>query len=669
MSSGAGTKFETITEEGLLGGGDMKTIRKTILQTLLVVVASLGMVGAGSAQFNSNNADVRDIVRRIQTDITNLQNSAQNAADRGNYRMNELNQLLVDLETATNQFDRRLSYRRATTDDARLVLDRARPIDNLFANNRGSRSGTFGDWQRLRTDLDQLAQAYNLNWQWTSDAGYPGGTYPGGYNSSNLTDIQLRQLVQRINSRTTTFSRSLRDDLNRRYNNDRSSLDQVRQNLSSFEMGVVEIRNRVNSRQITSADVNNLLQNAALLNNYMQNRQFSYQTQNSWSQLRSDLEQLANGFNIAWNWSTYPGNDRYPGDNRYPRGGSLTGTYQIAPSQSDDARRAIDDATRNLSQAERQRVYDSLLRRLDPPQMLAIDRRGNSVTIASTRAQQISFTADGREQVETTPGGRTVRVRAQIVGDQLSINRTGDRADDFSVNFEVTDGGRRLLVTRTLSSDRLPQTVTVRTYYDKTSDVAQLNIYDTNRESPTGVSSDVVGSFVVPNGTELVGVLNGDLTTQNVHDNDRFTLTVRSPGQYEGATIEGYVTNIDRGGRISGRSEMTLNFDTIRLRDGQSYRFAGILENVRLPNGDVVKIDNEGAVRESDQTNKTIQRTAIGTAVGAIIGAIAGGGKGAAIGAVIGAGAGAGSVYVQGRNDVELTAGTEVTVRATGPRG
>jgi hypothetical protein len=55
--------------------------------------------------------------------------------------------------------------------------------------------------------------------------------------------------------------------------------------------------------------------------------------------------------------------------------------------------------------------------------------------------------------------------------------------------------------------------------------------------------------------------------------------------------------------------------------------------------------------------------------VGAIIGAIAGGGKGAAIGAIVGAGAGAGSVYVQGRNDLDLDAGTEVTIRATGPRG
>ena len=43
--------------------------------------------------------------------------------------------------------------------------------------------------------------------------------------------------------------------------------------------------------------------------------------------------------------------------------------------------------------------------------------------------------------------------------------------------------------------------------------------------------------------------------------------------------------------------------------------------------------------------------------------------KGAAIGAVVGATAGAGSVYVQGPNDLALYPGTEVTVRATGPRG
>ena len=113
---------------------------------------------------------------------------------------------------------------------------------------------------------------------------------------------------------------------------------------------------------------------------------------------------------------------------------------------------------------------------------------------------------------------------------------------------------------------------------------------------------------------------------------------------------------------------MTLNFDTIRLRDGRSYRFAGILEAVRTARGETVRLDNEGAIREDNQTDRTVQRTAIGTAVGAIIGAIAGGGKGAAIGAIVGAGGGAGSVYVQGRDDLELEPGTELTIRSTGPR-
>ena len=176
------------------------------------------------------------------------------------------------------------------------------------------------------------------------------------------------------------------------------------------------------------------------------------------------------------------------------------------------------------------------------------------------------------------------------------------------------------------------------------------------------------GEFVIPNGTQLVAVLNNNLSTNTARDNERVTLTVRSPSQYDGATIEGYVTNVNRSGRVTGRSEMTFNFDTIRLRDGRSYRFAGIVEAVRTPGNETVRVDNEGAVREDDQTSRTIQRTAIGTAVGAIIGAIAGGGKGAAIGAVLGAGAGAGSVYVQGREDLELANGTEFTIRSTGPR-
>ena len=631
----------------------MRVIRKTIFTAFLLTLVTAGVATSAMAQLATSDAATRDVVRRIQTRTDSLQRAVQNAADRNNYRVDDIDRLILDFEAAVNQLDRRLGSRRATSSDVQTVLDRGALIDTFFANNRLG-AGSRREWQTIRTDLQQLANYYNVDTRWG------GGTGGGGNNDSNLSDVQMRQLIDRMNVRSATFSRNLRQDLNRDFN-DRYSADEVRRQLNDFEGTLVQLRNRVNSRQSTSSDVRSVLERAAYLDRFISERNLSYQTENNWSALRQDLESLAGAFNIAWNWSTVPGGGT-------GTSGDLTGTFRLNASRGDDVRSIVDNATRNLSAAERQRVYDSLLRRLDSPQMLAIDRRGNQITIASSRAPQISFTADGREQVETTPRGRSVRVRAGLSGDRLSITRTGERANDFTVTFEPSTG-RQLLVTRTLYTDRLNQPITVRSYYDQVSDVAQLNIYDTNREDSGVGGGDVSGSFVVPNGTQLVGVLNNDLSTQNVREGDRFTMTVRSPGQFEGATIEGRVLSVNRGGRVTGRSEMTLDFDTIRLRDGRSHSFAGILESVREPDGDIVRVDNEGAVRESDQTKQTVTRTAIGTAVGAIIGAIAGGGKGAAIGAVIGAGAGAGSVYIQGRNDLELGAGTEVTVRATGPRG
>jgi hypothetical protein len=641
----------------------MKRAQKLVLKGILVTLVVTGLATIGTAQIGNQSA-IRDVVRRIQTGTDSLQRAVQNAADRNAYRVDDLNRLVSDFEIAVNQLDRRLTSGRANSADARIVFDRAALIDNFFVNNRIG-AGTGREWQSLRADLEQLAGYFNMSTGWGS--GTTSGNY-GGTNNYQLSDFQMRQLVQRLDSRSATFSRTFRMDLNR--NNDRYSADEIRRHLSEYESALMQLRNRVNSRQSSSSDAQNVLEHASFLNSYVNDRQLSYQTENNWSTLRQDLDRLASAYSIAWNWSQLPDNNA--GNNNGQNDGrrrDLTGTFRLNTSRGDDARQAVDAATRTLSAAERQRVYDSLLRRLDPPQMIAIDRRGQAVTIASTRAPQINFTADGRENVETTQSGRQIRVRAQFQGDVLTITRTGERANDFTVTFDPVDNGRQLLVTRTLYTDRVSQPVMVRTYYDRTSDVAQLNVYDTNREGGNVSTGEVAGNFIIPDGTQVVAVLNNELNTQNVREGERFTMTVRSPGQYDGATIEGYVASLERSGRVTGRSQMTLDFDTIRLRDGRSYRFAGILEAVRTPTGEVVRIDNEGAVRDSNQTNKTVQRTAIGTAVGAIIGAIAGGGKGAAIGAVLGAGAGAGSVYVQGREDLDLDAGTEVTIRATGPRG
>jgi hypothetical protein len=146
-------------------------------------------------------------------------------------------------------------------------------------------------------------------------------------------------------------------------------------------------------------------------------------------------------------------------------------------------------------------------------------------------------------------------------------------------------------------------------------------------------------------------------------------MTVRSPVSYQGAVIEGYVSRVNRATRVSGRPELSLVFERIRMRNGATRSFDGYIESVRTPNGEDVRVDSEGTVAESSsQTTETVTRTGIGAALGALVGAIAGGGKGAAIGAAVGAGAGAGSIFIQGRDDLELVSGTEFTIRATSLR-
>jgi hypothetical protein len=256
----------------------------------------------------------------------------------------------------------------------------------------------------------------------------------------------------------------------------------------------------------------------------------------------------------------------------------------------------------------------------------------------------------------------------------LTVRSVGDRGSDYEVNFDAIDGGRGLRVTRSLYTERLDQPVVVSSVYERRSDIAQ---FDLDRNPPDISPADVSrnfppptrGNFVVPNGTQLTGRLNQLLDTKQSREGDRFTLNVRDSGPYNGAVIEGVVARSDRSGRVSGRADMTLDFERIRMRDGRSFNFAGTIDSVRLPNGESVRVNQEGNVREDDsQTSRTVTRSAIGGAIGAVIGAIAGGGKGAAIGAAVGAGAGAGSIFIEGRDDLELPAGTEISIRASSPR-
>jgi hypothetical protein len=210
--------------------------------------------------------------------------------------------------------------------------------------------------------------------------------------------------------------------------------------------------------------------------------------------------------------------------------------------------------------------------------------------------------------------------------------------------------------------------VTVRSFYRRSSDEAQWELYTRTQGVPAN-RGQAAGNFLVPGGTRVMVTLDTAVSTETARHGDRLTMTTRNPSRYEGAVIEAFVSSVNASGRLGGRADLTLVFESIRLRDGRTYQFAGVIESVRTPDGEAIRVDNEGSVEdENSQTEKTVQRGAIGAAVGAIIGAVAGGGSGAAIGAAIGAGGGAGTVIVEGRDQLDLPRGTELTIISSAPR-
>lgn len=495
------------------------------------------------------------------------------------------------------------------------------------------------------------------------------------------TNWQTRSLVTRIETKTDQFKNTIQNSLNRSPINNTNREDRIMDFISDFEGSTDSLRSNLESGQNIRVDVAEVLNRALFIDRFMMRNRISIQARNQWSSIRTDLNSLAAQSRVAWNWNRIP---EYSAENNYPTGNfpdrttsggfgtgrgfdsRLTGTYRLNRGQSDDVAAVIGRYDTTYETEQRDRVRTNLERRLTPPDMLAIQKTGNTVILGSSLSPQITFEADGVARSETTRNGRTIRTTASTSSDGLLVSYEGDRSNDFYITFSPTREGQ-LRVTRKLYLENRNETVSVTSVYDKTNNVAQWSDMNAGGTVAGNTGDGSTRDFYVRNGERLTAVLRNAVSTQASQTGDRFTMEVTSPATYRGAVIEGRLGTAEQSGRVSGRASLNLEFDTIRMPDGNTYRFGGNIDSVRAANGDNVRVNNEGTVRDSNQTTRTATRAGIGAALGALIGAIAGGGSGAAIGAAVGAGAGAGTVFIQGRDNIELAQGTEFTITASSP--
>jgi hypothetical protein len=635
--------------------------------SIALLALFLGTIGSVSAQvrpYRVTDRQVQTLLNRIETRTDTFRRQMNTALDRSPINNTDSEDSIADyltnFENATDTLRENFEARRSVKNDVSEVLNRATFIDQFMKNNRLTVTAQ-NQWRTLQNDLNTLATYYSVSWNWNN---YP--TNPNTPNNPStgavpyrVSDSTVSSLLSRIETRTDAYRRSIEDAIDRGYLNNSRSEETFKTYVTDFENSTDELKRNFSSRRSTTNDVQQVLNRAYYIDGFMRDYKFTSTSESQWNLLRTDLNTLSNYYNVSWNWNspTFPTNT----NTNY----GLTGTYRLNTSQSDNVSSIVNNS---VTTGQRENARRNLERRLSSPDMIAIDKRNRAVTIASTLSPQVTFQADGVARTETTANGRSIRVTASESYDGLTISTEGDRINDFYVSFMPMNNGQLRVVRRVYLENR-NETITVSSIYDKTDNTAQWSMVGNGNGTIGGNNGNngTSNDFYIPNGTRLTAVLQNAVNTKDSQNGDRITLLVNSPSQYDGAVIEGRVANTEKSGRVSGRATVSMEFDTIRLRNGQAYRFAGFIDSVKAANGDNVSVNNEGTVRDNNQTTKTVTRAGIGAALGAIIGAIAGGGQGAAIGAAVGAGAGAGTVILQGRDNIELGQGSEFSITASAP--
>lgn len=617
---------------------------------------------AGNTPYRVNDNTVDALLTRIETKTDTYKRALNNALDRSRLNNTDSEDMIInyvtDFENATDALNRKFDDRQSANSDITEVLNRAYYIDNFMRQNRLAPNAER-QWQSVKADLETLAGYYNVSYNWNTapimNNNTTTGTIPGGL-PYRVSETNVRTLLSRIEQRTDTYKRNMNTALDRSILDNTRSEQTIYDYITAFENSTDALKQNFDARRSTAADVEEVLNRAYFINGFMRDYRFTTSSENDWNLLRSDLNTLSNYYSVNFDFDKR----QYVPMSKFDS--MLTGTYRLNTAQSDNVSEVVGRAISSYYRTGQQdRIQKNLERRLTSPDILAIEKRDKQVTVGSSDSPQITFTADNVARTETTNNGRTIKVTANTYYDGVALNYEGDRINDFYVNFIPLNNGQLKVVRRVYLENR-NETVTVASVYDKTNDTAQF--YNLGNNNTAGNQN---GNFVVPNNTQLMAILRSTISTKATQDGDRFTMEVSSPSQYNGAIIEGRIVKAERSGQVSGRANVSLEFDSIRLRNGQTYKFAGIVDNVKLANGENVTVNNEGTVRDNNQTTKTVQRAGIGAALGALIGAIAGGGQGAAIGAAVGAGAGAGTVILQGRDDVELDPGTQFMITATAP--
>jgi len=177
--------------------------------------------------------------------------------------------------------------------------------------------------------------------------------------------------------------------------------------------------------------------------------------------------------------------------------------------------------------------------------------------------------------------------------------------------------------------------------------------------------SKIMPSLVVPAGTVVPITLTTRISTKYAKDGDgiygrtAFPITVNNKIVIpEGSYVRGKITEVKRPGRVSGKGELTLNFQTLVLPSGVTIPLYSSLGGA----GGAGNKKDEAAVQGDSSKGDDAKTVGGAAAEGALIGVIASRGTGAAVGGAGGAAVGTAAVLLSRGKDLVLEPGTALEI-------
>jgi predicted glycoside hydrolase/deacetylase ChbG (UPF0249 family) len=270
--------------------------------TLLVLVSSAEAQVAGQP-YRVSDREVARLLDRTRSKTNTFRDSLKKALNNSRLdrtqREENVNDYVKAFEEETKRLDDHFDHHKSTVADVDSVMQRASRI-NTFMILHPLDARVQGDWATLRTDLELLANAYNISWQWGGEFRTP----PLVELPYRVSDKQVEELIHRIESQSDVFRKSLDSALDQSRLDGTRREDDINSFVKEFSKETKRLHEHFDSHKSTAGDVQTVLNRAAQIDQFMRRNRLKRdrEAQREWLELRTHLDELARLYNVNWRW-------------------------------------------------------------------------------------------------------------------------------------------------------------------------------------------------------------------------------------------------------------------------------------------------------------------------------------------------------------------------------